>query len=203
MRIKCEARRQNIVEVAGEVFQEFGFEAASMSEIAARVGGSKATLYSYFSSKEELFVAVVRQFAEAHMREIFALLDAEADLADTLQNFGERFLTRISQPDMLCAHRNLFAEAGKSSVGSLFYERGPLEGLQVLAEFMQQAMTLGKLRPEDKMIAAHHFLGLLKAESLERLLLGVQDSIEATCIAPMVARAVDVFLRAYAIPSPA
>lgn len=198
MRIKCEARRQNIIEVASAVFQEFGFEAASMSEIAARVGGSKATLYSYFSSKEELFVAVVRQFAEAHMREIFALLDAKADLASTLQSFGERFLGRISQPDMVCAHRNLFAEAGKSSVGRLFYERGPLEGLQMLAEFMQQAMALGKLRSEDKMIAAHHFLGLLKAESLERLLLGVQDSIEAASITPMVARAVQVFLRGYA-----
>lgn len=198
MRVKCEARRQHIVEVASEVFREFGFEAASMSEIAARVGGSKATLYSYFGSKEELFVAVVRQFAETHMHEIFALLDAEADLAGTLQHFGERFLLQISQPDMLCAHRNLFAEAGKSEIGRLFYERGPLEGLQRLAEFMQQAMTLGKLRGEDKMIAAHHFLGLLKAESMERLLLGVQDEIDAARIAPMVARAVQVFLRGYA-----
>lgn len=201
MRVKCEARRQNIVEVASEVFREFGFEAASMSEIATRVGGSKATLYSYFSSKEELFVAVVRYFAETHMHEIFARLDAQADLASTLQDFGERFLNQISQPEMLGFYRSLMAEAGKSDVGRLFYERGPLEGLQLLATFMQRAMALGKLREEDKTVAAQHFLSLLRAETLEQLQLGVLGSIPAADIAPIVTRAVGVFLRAYA-PEP-
>lgn len=198
MRVKCEARRANIVEVAAEVFREFGFEAASMSEIASRVGGSKATLYNYFNSKEELFVAVVRHYAETHMHEIFARLDVQADLASTLQNFGERFLQQISQPEMLGFHRSLVAEAGKSDVGRLFYERGPLEGLLLLAGFMQRAMMLGKLRTEDKTIAAQHFLSLLKAESLDKLQLGVEDQIPPANIAPMVARAVTVFLKAYA-----
>ena len=39
---------------------ELGYERTSMSEIAARLGGSKATLYSYFPSKEELFFGVVQ-----------------------------------------------------------------------------------------------------------------------------------------------
>ena len=39
-----------------------GYGATSMSTIAARVGGSKATLYHYFKSKEELFDAFVRRF---------------------------------------------------------------------------------------------------------------------------------------------
>lgn len=198
MRSKCETRRQNIIEIAAEVFRESGFEAASMSEIAVRVGGSKATLYNYFNSKEELFVAVVRQFAEAHMREVFDLLDAQADLSSNLQAFGERFMSTLSRPDFVCIHRNLFAEAGRSSVGRLFYERGPLEGLHTLASFFQQAMTLGKLRQADPMVAAYHFLGLIKAENLERLLLGVQDQIPPTSLAPMISRAVEVFLLGYA-----
>ncbi len=64
MRVKTEERRQAIIEKAREVFQEEGFDRASMSEIAARVGGSKATLYSYFKSKEELFVAVMKGSTE-------------------------------------------------------------------------------------------------------------------------------------------
>ena len=43
-----------------EVFFEQGYTAASMSTIAARLGGSKGTLYNYFKSKEELFEAQVR-----------------------------------------------------------------------------------------------------------------------------------------------
>ena len=59
MRVKSEARRQAILDVAAEVFREHGFEHASMSEMTARLGGSKSTLYSYFASKEELFLEVM------------------------------------------------------------------------------------------------------------------------------------------------
>src|SRR6202789_1904440 len=53
-------RREAILRVAGEVFLEEGYSAASMSTIAARLGGSKGTLYNYFKNKEELFEAQVR-----------------------------------------------------------------------------------------------------------------------------------------------
>ena len=53
-------RREAILNVAREVFFEQGYSAASMSTIAARLGGSKGTLYNYFKSKEELFEAQVR-----------------------------------------------------------------------------------------------------------------------------------------------
>ncbi len=47
MRKKSEERRQAMIDIAGEVFNEIGFEGASMAEISARIGGSKATLYNY------------------------------------------------------------------------------------------------------------------------------------------------------------
>ena len=50
MRVKTEEKRQAILEEAAKAFQELGFERTSMSEICARVGGSKATLYNYFAS---------------------------------------------------------------------------------------------------------------------------------------------------------
>lgn len=59
MRTKSDEKRQAILDVAAEVFREAGFERASMSEICTRVGGSKATLYNYFPSKEELFFEVM------------------------------------------------------------------------------------------------------------------------------------------------
>src|SRR3954464_10654712 len=52
-------RRELILDVASEVFLKEGYAATSMSEIAARLGGSKGTLYNYFKSKEELFEAYV------------------------------------------------------------------------------------------------------------------------------------------------
>ena len=198
MRIKSEARRQAIVDVAREVFQDCGFESASMSQIAAHLGGSKATLYNYFNSKEELFVEVTHQFASDHFQETFSTLDANADLTESLQSFGEGFLSLICRADLLAVHRNLFAEANKSEVGRIFYERGPLCGLQIIASYAEQCMTLGKLRRADPFVCAQQLVALLKAEVFDKLLFGLDDELSPAYIAPRVQRAVDTFLRAYA-----
>ena len=50
MKKMSETRREAILAVAKAVFEELGFEHATMSEISTRMGGSKATLYRYFES---------------------------------------------------------------------------------------------------------------------------------------------------------
>ncbi|MFT3998253.1 MAG: helix-turn-helix domain-containing protein, partial [Asticcacaulis sp.] len=61
-----DTRREAILDVASRIFLEEGFDAASMSAIAARVGGSKGTLYNYFKNKEELFEAFVDRHCVLH-----------------------------------------------------------------------------------------------------------------------------------------
>ncbi len=53
-------RREQILAVAGTLFAERGYHAASMDELARRAGVSKPVLYDHYSSKEELFAACVR-----------------------------------------------------------------------------------------------------------------------------------------------
>src|SRR5580692_404744 len=82
-------RRDAIVEVARQVFFEEGYAAASMSTIAARLGGSKGTLYNYFRSKEELFEAQVRKDCDHFAKEAFdPLLTEERPLAEVLTQLG-------------------------------------------------------------------------------------------------------------------
>ena len=54
-------RERQMLAVAEQVFAERGYVAASMDEIADRVGVSKPMLYEYFRSKEGLLVACIRQ----------------------------------------------------------------------------------------------------------------------------------------------
>jgi len=56
------ARRQRAVAAAREIASEGGYEAVSMGEVARRSGVSRATLYRYFSSKNELLVEVSLDF---------------------------------------------------------------------------------------------------------------------------------------------
>ena len=63
------AKRRQIVEGARQVFLSAGFDGASMNDIARTAGVSKGTLYAYFSSKDELFEAIIRgEFAQAAER---------------------------------------------------------------------------------------------------------------------------------------
>jgi AcrR family transcriptional regulator len=60
-RRRKDARPAEIIAAAVESFAERGFAATRLDDIAARAGVTRGTLYLYFSSKEELFKAVVRQ----------------------------------------------------------------------------------------------------------------------------------------------
>lgn len=60
-------RERQMLDVAVEVFAERGYVATSMDEIADRVGVSKPMLYEYFSSKEGLLLAAIRE-ARAELR---------------------------------------------------------------------------------------------------------------------------------------
>jgi AcrR family transcriptional regulator len=55
-------RERQILDAAGDVFSERGFAAATTAEIAKKAGVAEGTIYNYFHSKRELFIAVIREF---------------------------------------------------------------------------------------------------------------------------------------------
>ena len=57
-----EKRREEILQAALDVFTEKGYGTATMPEIARKAGVAAGTLYLYYPSKRELFVAVVKGF---------------------------------------------------------------------------------------------------------------------------------------------
>ena len=59
MRLKTEARRTAMAAAAWEVFCRNGFERITIDDVIEIIGGSKATLYGYFNSKEALFEAAL------------------------------------------------------------------------------------------------------------------------------------------------
>jgi AcrR family transcriptional regulator len=199
MRVRTQAKRDAILEVASEVFCELGFERSSMAEIASRMGGSKATLYGYFESKDDLFVAVAQQMAEQQLAPAFEALDgSDDDLAATLCHFGEQLLQFACSSAALRVFRMVLAEAGSSNVGQLFYETGPNRGLQKIADYLNSQVQAGRLRPCDGRVAADHLNALLNAELLWPMLYGARLKATKPQLRAAVQRAVEVFLRAYA-----
>jgi AcrR family transcriptional regulator len=198
MRTKSEVRRQAILAAAAQVFREVGFERASMAEICARVGGSKATLYNYFASKEELFFEVMFLSTEAEFEaNNRALGSAMEDVTQALRRFGEGMLTLLYSPPMLMVRRLMVAESGRSELGRLCYARGPQRGESLISEFVQTAMQLGKLRQADPLVATRHLRGLLEAELLDSFLFNLVETISPAEIQAVTERAITAFMAAY------
>jgi AcrR family transcriptional regulator len=201
VKTKTEAKRRAILQAAAEVFGEVGFERASMSEIRARVGGSKATLYNYFPSKEKLFFEVMYQATESELVKITASLDSEAeDVRQELLRFGQKLLTALYSPEAIALRRVVIAESGQSDIGKVVFEGATLPMEKHVTEFLRRAMKRGGLRSADAKVAAMHLLSLLESELLQRVLLGVEVSLKPDSLKASVRRAVEVFLSGYQCP---
>lgn len=199
MRVKTAAKRDAILKIASEVFQEMGYERTSMDEIAARMGGAKVTLYGYFASKQELFLAVTDHIALNQLAPVYAELGtASEDLPAVLQRFGEKFLAFICTPEATGAYRMVVAQSGQSDIGRRFFEFGPKRGENAVAAFLQSNMESGRVKNTDASVAAMHLMGLLGAETMQRNVMGVGSAPTRQQIRQIVERAVAVFMAAYA-----
>lgn len=85
-RAKLERKERAILDAARGVFVEHGFDGARMSEIARRANIGEGTIYSYYESKAELMLAVLKQFWDG------LTLEAEAVMASTT---AEGFFDRL------------------------------------------------------------------------------------------------------------
>lgn len=200
MRVKTEVRREVIINEAAGLFKELGYERASMNELAKRLGGSKATLYGYFESKEALFLAVIESIGSAHLDLALKELMERNDenLEYTLQRFGEVMIALITKPDALDMYRMIIGEAGHSDVGQLFFDIGPERAIQGVSKVLQNAIDSGKLRPCRTEIAARHFLSLIQSESDDLVFQQRPEILSEEQVAAMVARAIEVFMAGYA-----
>lgn len=196
---KSDAKRQAILDAAYRLFRAQGFERTSVAEITTAVGGSKATIYSHFPSKEELFVECMMAAAENYMAGTLKHLNASsADASAALFEFGRRFLTFVCSPEQLEVRRLMIAESARSGTGKLFFDKISVLRSHVSA-FMSGCMASGTLRRDDPLRAADHLGALLEAEMLEPLLLQVREGPPGEKEVERAARhAVAAFLRAYA-----
>lgn len=90
-RLKAPQRREQLIEVATRLFAKSGYDATTTSAIAEAAGVTEPILYRHFDSKQELFVAIVRNVSEltmAHWREIIGEV---SDPAEKIRRIAQEF----------------------------------------------------------------------------------------------------------------
>lgn len=189
-------RRENILSVAADAFALEGYGITSMSTIAARLGGSKATLYKYFASKEELFQAVMQRKCEAVIGPLEELADSSRDPAALLHAFGKIFLSRLCQPDALVIHRTVHGEGQRfPEVARTFFAYGPEAAYSVLTPALARFDAEGLIDCPEPRLAAEQFLAMVRGDLHLRVSSGLIPPPEEAEIERQVAHAVGIFVR--------
>ena len=192
------AKWRQILDGARRVFLADGFDGASMNEVARAAGVSKGTLYVYFTNKEDLFAALIRDEKQAQAEQLCRFDNDDGDVGATLRGFGVRLLELMMRPDSIAHLRTVMAVAAKfPNIGRAFYESGPLVGRQRLGRYLDRQVAAGHLAIDDTETAAAQFLELCKARHYLEAVLEVAPPPSRAVLEAHVGQAVDFFLRAY------
>jgi TetR/AcrR family transcriptional repressor of mexJK operon len=198
---RSDAKRRAILDVAHDVFLARGYSATSMSEIAAKVGGSKGTLYNYFRSKEELFVALMNHTCVAQAAIYFDPLPPIGDgksVRESLIDLGVTLLQFLFNTDIVAVHRVVVAEVDRfPELGRLFYETGPKRGETRFTEIFREAIAAGRLPSADPRLVGQRLKDLVMSDIYNRRLWGVLEGFGPAAQRAHVEESVDVFLRAF------
>lgn len=194
-------RREALLAVAQEVFLERGYAGTSVEDVVGRVGGSKASLYSYFGSKEGLFADMIQSRCAEFLKAVAVPQAVDGTLESTLVAFGLRFFRVFSHKERVQVSRAIIAEATRfPELAALLYQSGPRHIRMQLASFFADCHAKGLMHAPDPELAAIFFIELVKGHCQFRCLLGLSPIAGSRTQADFVAAAVQVFLRGHSLP---
>ncbi|MBZ2207965.1 TetR/AcrR family transcriptional regulator [Massilia sp. R798] len=146
-----DARPQELLAAALDLFVERGFATTRLEDVAKRAGVSKGTLYLYFTNKEELFKAVVRN-------SVVPAIDAtEADIAgfeghsaDLLRRVMHGWWDRMGESNASGIIKLVMAEAKNFPDLACFYQEEVIvRGTRAIAVMLERAVAKGEFRNVD------------------------------------------------------
>ena len=159
-----EARPQELLDAALELFVEKGFAATRSEEVATRAGVSKGTLYLYYPSKEELLKAVIRHNLTGLIAEGTELIDAyEGSSADLLTLMMRTWWHRVSNTPASGIFKIMMSEARNFPELAAFYNAEVIAPAEAM---IRRALQRGAERGEFRTVATDEITLVLSAPIL-------------------------------------
>ena len=166
-----EARNENLINTAGQLFLEMGYGKVSLELIARQAHVAVRTIYVKFGGKAGLFKAVLI----ANRDKFIAPQKMEQDsrpFKDIVGDFSEHFLEMINEPDALEVQRMVIAEARiNPEVAHSFFEAGPRQSREMLARFFERPDIRAQLRDDlDVTLLPGFLLNCVTGDGFSRFL---------------------------------
>lgn len=155
-----DARPAELLASALELFVERGYAATRLDDVARRAGVSKGTLYLYFSSKEELFKAVIREGLVPSLIEGERLVESHTGSAqDLIRNLIKTWWRLIGATPFGGIPKLMVAEAGNfPELAKFYYDEVISRGRKVMGKALRRGVDSGEFRELDVEILVRLFL---------------------------------------------
>jgi TetR/AcrR family transcriptional repressor of mexJK operon len=191
-----DSKRQAIMQAATRLFLTNNYRSVSMDKIAQAAPVSKATLYNYFDSKNDLLVAVVHEICASIVQAVTQTLSTTDDIKSNLRKIASTLVDVIYSTGGLAIHRLLLAESHEfPELGQMVYDKGVRPTLEQLETYLQQLNDSGHFSIPAPSFAADAFFSLLEGKLHFRCLLGVQPPPNEAEKIQLIESAIAFFLR--------
>lgn len=170
---RAETKRAAIVDAAVTLFLESGFDLVTLDDVVARAGGSKATIYSYFGAKDNLFHSCVEHLCGKILQSAF-LFDVEGlAIEEALRQIGVSFVNAVLSDEALALHRLVVAEGRRfPEIARRFYNAGPARVYNDVERVLRRhERASGTVEASELAIL---FIDMLTAEFQLPMLLGIR-----------------------------
>ena len=160
-RQKSDTKRDEILAAASTEFAHRDFHEVLMEDVSARAGVGKGTLYRYFPTKEELFMATVFRGLDEFHQQFLEMFEQEAPLEKILRDVVERMLSYFSGRSEWLTLLQRYEHRLPQADADRWRERRA-EAVRSLATLLSREARAGGLRSIDPELAAVLLLGMVR-----------------------------------------
>ena len=149
------ARPEEIIAAALEVFADRGFAATKLEDVARRAGVTKGTIYLYFENKEALFKAIVRETIVpviAKGEEIAQSFTGSA--RELFERLVREYWRLVGETSLAAIPKLMMAEAGNfPELARFYYQEVVTRGHKLMAGVLERGMKAGEFRRVNVAVA--------------------------------------------------
>ncbi len=172
-RFSAHDRRQQIIEVAMELFARQGYEGTTTREIAEKARVNEAIIFRHFPHKEDLYWAIIdhkcRVAGKGH--DLENRLRADANDTEVFAAIAEDIL-RHNTEDTALSRLLLFSALENHRLSHRFFRTYIAKYYETLADHIRERIRQGSFRSTDPLLAARGFLGMVAYHFLIQELFG-------------------------------
>lgn len=179
------------------LFAQHGYHGLSMDQLVAEAGGSKATLYRYFDSKEQLFEALITDLTGSTVAQRPAAELADLTLEEALRAIGHATARGALGREATVLFRLAVGEINRfPELAEAMFTRGPAVSYARMRDFLADRAARGEIEVDDLQVVAEQFLGGIVGHQQLRVALG-EEPPDPADITARVEAGIRTFLAAH------